>query len=397
MPRALSDDTVCVLQWLWYLPWASASDIARVTGLKENAVSNVLSRGRTRGWLESARLGRTRDAVDRFVYSFHGVEEFHTRYDWEVFWWHTTSGVRSLARRLEIVEMAYYYLPLLWRSTLVTDRRCYVYRERSVISPAPGKATTRVELTEADWRRGKIVAFYWMDIGPFEAIITYDNGDRDSDLLHIPVLWRASFQKASDIDSVMWDMRRVFAQDQRWSWLRQEQAFSLSFCPGLVIFCPDRVSAGMVQRHWLESLTRDTLTNPAIIDAEGRMIRAMSPPTTWWEGFRLPRHGVTLDKIKDVSQVVRSLTSGAYAAVNGVRAWRTFRSIDGSPGVSLRQIVAFVGVDTTVASRLLDSMMKEKVVIVKGGGYYLDVSGRALLAYSQRVTPARVLKRWGDI
>ena len=193
----------------------------------------------------------------------------------------------------------------------------------------------------------------------------------------------------------MRDMSQTFAQDNRWYRLPQTQALSPAYRPGLVIFCPDRVSAAMVQRHWLESSTRGTGTNPAIIDGEGQVIRAMSPPTTWWESFDLPRHDIALEKIKDVSQMVRSLTSGAYAAVNGVRSWRVFRSIDGSPGVSLHQIADSIGVDTTVAGRLLASMVKEKVITVKAGGYYLDVSGRGLLAYSQRVTPARVLKRWG--
>ena len=41
MPRRLSDDTSFILRWLWRLPWACAADIARITGLHENVVSNV--------------------------------------------------------------------------------------------------------------------------------------------------------------------------------------------------------------------------------------------------------------------------------------------------------------------------------------------------------------------
>ena len=33
MPRELSSDTEKSYWWLWYLPWASDADIARVTGL----------------------------------------------------------------------------------------------------------------------------------------------------------------------------------------------------------------------------------------------------------------------------------------------------------------------------------------------------------------------------
>ena len=50
-----------------------------------------------------------------------------------------------------------------------------------------------------------------------------------------------------------------------------------------------------------------------------------------------------------------------------------------------------MGVDTTVASLLL----KTKVVIARAGGHYLGVSGRGLLAASQRVTPKRTIRRWG--
>ena len=58
MPRELSDDTEYVYWWLWHWPWASAADIARITGLKASAVSNALKRGETKlGWFVSARLG----------------------------------------------------------------------------------------------------------------------------------------------------------------------------------------------------------------------------------------------------------------------------------------------------------------------------------------------------
>ena len=57
MPRELSADTEYVYWWLWRLPWASAADIARVTGLKASAVSNALKRGETKlGWFVSARF-----------------------------------------------------------------------------------------------------------------------------------------------------------------------------------------------------------------------------------------------------------------------------------------------------------------------------------------------------
>ena len=94
---------------------------------------------------------------------------------------------------------------------------------------------------------------------------------------------------------------------------------------------------------------------------------------------------------------MKRLTSGAYAAVHEVRPWRIFQSIDGSPGVTLDQIAESAGVDTTIARALRKPMTENKVVIVKAGGHYLDVSGRGLLASSQRVTAARAHRRGGFI
>ena len=392
MPRVFSTDTVLIYHWLWYLPWASAPDIARVTGLKLTAVSNVLSRGRERGWLRSARLGRAFPATDRFVFSNTGVEALNAKWGWEIFWWHTAGGVRALARRLEVVEMAYAYLPLLWQSNLVRDRNCHVYREWFGADRQTGGLVRRTELVESDWSEGRLVGFHWERNGAFEAIATYDDGGHTNALLHLPVLWRASFQKPSDIASVRRDMSRVLTLDERWQRLPHAQAISPDYRPGMVIFCSNRVAAAMVQRNWRDALTGNNATAPAIIDAQGQVVRAMTPPTTWWQAFTPPPRGGPL---KDISQAVTRLASGAYAAVNGMQSWRTFRAIDGSPGVTLDQIAASVGVDPTLASKLLEPMVNAKVISAQADGHYLDVSGRGLLASSERKTPKRTARRWG--
>ena len=393
MPRALSDDTQFVLWWLWRLPWACAADIARVTGLKQNAIGNILKRRKKQGWLESARLGRVFAAVDRYVFSTKGAEEMSSRYGWPIFWWHTADGVRALARRLEVVETAYRHLPFLWQSNLVTVPRCWVYHEWEDIAWQTGRPVTRAELVEADWSYGWLRDLHWLQSGPFEAIATYSDGVDDTARLHLPVLWRTDFQKPSDIDDVRRDMSRLLEMDERWSKLPMNQAVSSNHVPGLVIFCPGRVAAAMAQRHWRESIVSiDHGTTPAIIDAEGQVVRAMSPPTARWQGFRLPPAGGPL---KDVSRIVERLKAGSYAAVNGKQSWRTFRAIDGSPGVRLDHVADSVKVGTTVARDLLQPMVDNEVISVRAGGHYLEAPGRGLLAYSQRVTAARTKKRWG--
>ena len=397
MPRRLSEDTLLILWWLWYLPWACAADIARITGLSEQGVSNVLNRRMKAGWLEVALLGRTQDVVKRYVFSTAGVKAVHELCGWTIFWWHAANGVGALARRLEVVEMAYLYLPQLWRSNLVARRHCYVYRERPDFAWQTGEPIVRVELQEADWRRGEMAAFHWMEKKPFDAVVSYSDGLGSDELLHLPVLWRGNFQKAAEMESVWREMGQSFREDNRWARLPLDQALSLEHRPGIVVFSPDRVSGAMAQRHWLESLTKDNATFAAIIDAQGQIVHAMSPPTLRWETFLLPRLDLSLKEVGDVSRVVRALSSGAYAAVNGVRSWRIFRAVDGSPGVTLKQVVESSGVDASVAGRLLEGMVKAEVLAIRGRGkgYYLDTSGRRLLADSQRVTRARTNRRWG--
>ena len=393
MARQLSADTEYVYRWLWQWPWASAADIVRVTGLKAPAVSNALNRGETKlGWFVSARLGRVAPVPTRYVVTNKGVEELQERFGWEPFWWHTADGVRALARRLEVLEMAYNYLPLLWQSNMLTVPNCHVFREWEEIAWQTGEPVTRVELVETDWSNGRLVHFHWLKDGPFEAVATYHNGNPDHDFLRIPILWRGSFQKPADIARVRRDMENVLVEDERWGKLPMEQALG-DYYPGMVIFCPDRVAAAVVQRNWLQSFTsRAVGAMPAIIDAQGQVVRAMNPPVSRWSTYRLsPGAG----PLKDIKGAVDSLGMRAYPTINGTRAFRAFRAIDGSPGVTLEQISASMGVDEKDVRALLEPMVGAHVITVQANGHYLDVSGRGLLADSQRTSRSGVKRRWG--
>ena len=291
MARKLSADTKNIYWWLWRWPWASAADLARVTGLKASAVSNALKRGQTElGWLVSARLGRVAPVASRYVFTNKGIAELQERFGWKAFWWHTADGVKALARRLEVLEMAYLYLPLLWQSNLVSNPSCYVFREWEDTAWLTGKPVTRAMLVEDDWSNGRLFEFVWLKDGPFEAIAFYQNGNPDDGYLCIPVLWRGSFQKPKDIARVRKDMEKVLVEDARWSKLPMKQSLG-DYFPGMVIFCPDRVAAAVVQRNWLNSLegkSRDHGAWPAIIDAQGQVVRAMNPPVSRWSHYRLP-------------------------------------------------------------------------------------------------------------
>ena len=175
-------------------------------------------------WFVSARLGRVAPVAARYVVANKGVAELHERLGWKPFWWHTADGVWALARRLEVLEMAYNYLPLLWQSNLVSVPKCHVFREWRDIAWQTGEPVTRAELVETDWSNGYLDSVHWLKDGPFEAVATYHNGNRDHGFLHIPILWRGSFQKPDDIAWVRQDMEKVLLEDERWNKLPRSLA-----------------------------------------------------------------------------------------------------------------------------------------------------------------------------
>ena len=146
----------------------------------------------------------------------------------------------------------------------------------------------------------------------------------------------------------------MLLEDERWNKLPRGQALG-NYYPGMVIFCPDRVAAAVVQRNWLQSLTSPALAAmPAIIDAQGQVVRAMARPVSrWWTYRQSPGAG----PLKDIKGTVDSLAKRAYPTVNGKRAFRAFRAIDGSPGVTLEQISADIGVDKKAVQALLEPMV----------------------------------------
>ena len=98
------------------------------------------------------------------------------------------------------------------------------------------------------------------------------------------------------------DMEKVLLEDERWNKLPMGQALG-DYYLGMVIFCPDRVAAAVVQRNWLQSLTSRALAAmPAIIDAQGQVVRAMTPPVSRWSTYRLSPGAGPLKDLKDINR-----------------------------------------------------------------------------------------------
>ena len=371
------------------MPWASAADLARVTLFEESAVANVLFRARNKKLLLSTKLGRLNPAVARFIFSESGVKELHERYGWTISWWHSASGVRDLAGRLEVVEMAYTYLPLLWQSNLVDEKGCYVYGKRKGPLLEGGEPRVSWELQLTDWTHGRIKSLCWLERGRFEVIVSYWDGWSPENVVYVPVLWRTKYQLRSGIEGVRRDMRQVFVEDERWKSLLSGQVTSPEYRPGAVVLCPDRVSAAMVQRHMLESWDGNKSIKIAIIDGAGQVIRSMRRPSSLWADFVNPSRQLAVSDIKDISGAVQKLGEGPAAAVNGVRAWRVFKTIAHCAGLTPSLIADAAKLDGSVTRRLLMEMEEQEMVAVEGRdrSYYLDFAGTDVLAHSLKEKP----------
>ena len=407
MPRPFSEKTVRVFKFLWDLPWASAGDLLKFMepyceGATKNKIiqeiNNALATGIRTGWLLRAKLGRTDEAVWRYVFSSVGIERMSNRYEMPVSWWHSALGIKALAGKLEVVETAYSLFPRLWQSNLVEGRRCYVYRRilGGVWRNGVLEADWQIELRERDWSGGRLRRLVWLEKDPFVAIAIFDDGHDEDTLLHLPILHGSNFARPQNISSLRRDMERLLVQDRRWFSLPSRQAFGyFEYLPGAVLLSPDRGSAAIAQRNWSESLHRENASTLAIVDILDRqLVRQMKPPTAWWSGFEPPAFK---GRLGNISNVVNGLQDGPYATINGPREWQVFRSLDRAPGVSSENIAESVKLEPEVVKELLAPMVTKKVVREWRDGYYVAKAGRKLLRDSQGVTDAQVNNRWESL
>lgn len=417
MPRELSKHTEEVFELAWYRPLVSAADLGLVSSLTNNAINNVLARGVENGLLGCVTLGRVRDAVKRYFYLKKSVRRMHEERGWPIEWYHTAAGIEALARRIEVAEMAYHYLPQLWQSDLSGNGRCRVYRELVDVGPN-GEMVRRTELVERDWRGGRQAGFYWVGNQQQEAITIYDDGADRNNRLYAPVLLQPNFQKPTDFEGLRRDISNLMIEDDRWWRLHRLKASPVDFRPLVIILCPDRVSSAMARRNWREAHIGHNATVAVIIDAEGQVVQSMDhPPTALWRGFRPQRtsvdvRNVSVENLGDISAVVEGLKSGPYAAVNGREAWKLLWEIYCSPGIEPDQALSFLIRDQSkirvvgkaernarakrktkrkktrgpkqepVTDPLLKGMIDAKVITCLGGGLYLLPAGMALVADS---------------
>ena len=376
-------------------------------GVVPSTVSNVLRRGRESGLLLSAKLGRERDAVSRWIFSNAGIEWGEAR-GWQRDWWHSANGARALAGRIQVVELVYQIMPNVFRSNLVDESRVNVFTSHPDIHERTGEPVTRWNLEEAYWAGAKVRDFAWLEKGPFDAVVGYHpivgagaygtavSGDR----LYVPLRFFGRFHKQGDIGHLRSQLGEILEERRERSSLTMAQSVYGDYFPGALALRSDGAVAAMVNRHFMETQGRrddhvalGILDIQGVKDVQGTVVRSMSRPTSWWSGTKRearPR------EVGNMGRMVELLQRGPYAAVNGRRSWREFRTVATRPGSTLGQIAGLNELEEPEARDLLKPMVQEGVVLLWRGGYYLDTAGRRLFADAERVTAARVLKQQGE-
>ena len=369
----LSVDTLAVFRHLWFMPWASAGDIARVSGFKEPAVANVLRRGVANGLLFTVQMGRVRRAVQRYGFTFAGVSEFEERPGFPRQWWHSEKGLAALAKRLHILEVVYEVMPRLWQSNLVADSLI-----QSLVEPG--------QVQGIDYRKSRLTGLWWLQHGPLDAVALYESEGWPGVKLFLPVAWRGSFHRGAELRSWLREMDRVLEAHPGWGTpeLRDD-----TWRPGMVLVCRDRLVGVKVGR---ELDRRAEPVEMAMVDEQGQVVRPMGKITSVWDTLILPDEDTALG---EPQRVKNRLEAGPFAAVNGTRAWRVLRWIEGFSGSDAEQVMEANGLSRRDAAQILGKMKTQKVAAQLDGGYYLESKGRGLLAAAERVTSERVMKRLG--
>ena len=400
MARKFSERTMALYFWLWHLPWASAPDLAALTGLSERAVGRILGDASKKGWVKPASLGRGRDAVQRWVFLPLGIEWFESRHRWIRHWWHTAQGIEELARRINIVELVYAVTIPFFQSNAIRDSDIHVIRESPIIDEDTGQPRSRRYLEKADWRNGRLCGFYWLKDGPFEAVAVYENGFENDGKFFLPIMWRGLFHGRSHMREIRYQMPNLLVEN--WRRTRMDIRFAEGYPPGMLVLCPDQATAVMARKHLKDNVRHiDDVLVTAIVTADLQVIERMGTPTAMWERVRVPDTGADLG---DVARAVDRLKTGPYVAVNGKGRWREFRRMSESPGLTLQQYAAFYRLEskpidagrkprTSPVSAILNPMTNNGVATSLGDGYYLNPAGWQLLAGSEHFPVNRISSR----
>ena len=417
MPRRRSYSTDRILYCLWFAPWASAGDLADMTGLDRlnpkylRLINNVLARERRQGRLYRERLGRYFQAVERHIFTPEGLDYYSQRYYWPLHWWHTNPG--ALLARLQMLEITYTICGRLFQSNALQESACWVIQETPGLSERTGEPVTYVAATQEDWRRAVLTSFYWFDTGPFDAVAVYVDGQARGHTLYLPILWRGRYPRAGDMARLPQDLSEMLEQDYRW--VQAVESTYRAHDPSILVLTPDLAAAGMAQRRWLDGLPRGAGgTHAGFVSYRGRghvspdappeahsdVLRALPAPTAKWSGIKRP--AAPAGSLGDLEQWLgtrdKNRDKNRDLVVNTRGGWAVEDALVTAPGATEADIAALTGLSVSRVLSLLRPMERAKIrsqVAVKlETGHYPGQAGRRITADAERVTRVRVFKRF---
>ena len=143
-----SKNTRQIYRALGMTPLGNAANLSIVTGIDEHKVANVLRRGELgiRGrrkdaqmkgddgeveLLFSVKMGRVRKATRRYAYTYAGLLECNRVLGVQAQWFHSGSGLATLAGQLQLAEVCYEVMPHLWQLNTVGDPTVQVIGRRA--------------------------------------------------------------------------------------------------------------------------------------------------------------------------------------------------------------------------------------------------------------------------
>ena len=171
------NEMVQVLQWIYWLPLASESDLAGFGEFGVPKIHSLLERAIWRRLVTRDREGRTYGVKSRYLLQRRGVELVRTRFREPLAWQVTAAAQQNHMRRLRLYEPVNRLAPRLFRSGAV--------RTPTALAMDPSDDPRMMVFDEAT----RLVNFTWnrdLSHSPADAIAQYRT--RDGDLLWIPFI-----------------------------------------------------------------------------------------------------------------------------------------------------------------------------------------------------------------
>ena len=259
-------------------------------------------------------------------------------------WFHSRSGLATLAGQLQLAEVCYEVMPHLWQLNTVGD-------------PTVQMIGPEGDLVRLDWSLCRMTGFWWLRSGPFAAVARYEHTLHPGCVVYVPVVRFGPFHTAPHVRALRDRLARLLRMPLDWAnfgWVIYGD-----WRPGVVVVVPDPVSGVRVQQALNEG--KDPVA-ACILDVHGQVLRPMEAATFLWTGWNdptgaNPRGLPSSFRLGIPHEVKPELEQGAFAALNGVTRWRLFyESIAPMPGLPVEELVETSGVPEDRVKKILGPM-----------------------------------------